>query len=373
MSSTLTWIHVGDLHLDEDDGWASFGHLRTIVDEVNEHVGSSADFLFLPGDNANHGTPEQYRRMIDALGPLELPWRIIPGDHDFEPGDLTAYRAAVPADNRPDAEILAGHRCIFLDIVSAGAGGPDFRLTMRDRNRIAEQLAQAAAAGEVPVVFMHAYPGDLAVDGDAVARTFIDGGVAVVDTGHTHYSEVLNDGSVVYAATRSTGQIEEGGGRPGFSIVCVHDRVPSWRFREVGRAWPHVQIVAPCDLRLVTRPADPRQVPRPGVITISTKLFGGAPDAAMRVRVDDAGDEEMWHIRDLWSAKVRIDKPGLHRIEVTCGEARDRIELLVRDELAIPKRRLPLSPGQDCHAIGAWPEAGIEGTQLGPNKNGCGW
>ncbi len=55
-----------------------------------------ADFVFVPGDNANHGTPEQYARMIDALAPLSLPWRIIPGDHDFEPGDLVNYEPRFP-------------------------------------------------------------------------------------------------------------------------------------------------------------------------------------------------------------------------------------------------------------------------------------
>ena len=370
MSGTLTWVHVGDLHLDEGDGWTSLDRLQTIVAEVNARIGRDADFVFLPGDNANHGTPEQYRRMLAALRPLDIAWRIIPGDHDIEPGDLSAYLAAVPAKNRPESEVVSGHRCLYLDIVSAGAGGPDFRLTMHDRNRIAEELARAEAEGQVPLVFMHAYPGDLAADGDAVARAFIDGDVAFVDTGHTHYNELLNDGRVIYGATRSTGEIEEGGGRPGYTVVCVHDRVASWRFRELGSGWPHVQIVAPCDVRLVTRPADPRQVPRPGAIGITAKLFGAGDDPVVTVRVDDGPATGMRLADGLWYAEVSIETQGLHRIAVTSGTASDVIDLLVRPATAIPKRRLPVAPGQDCHAIGAWRIAGIEGTQLGPNKNG---
>lgn len=34
--------------------------------------------------------------------------------------------------------------------------------------------------------------------------------VRLVEMDHTHYNELSNDGRIVYAATRSTGQIEEG-------------------------------------------------------------------------------------------------------------------------------------------------------------------
>ena len=373
MSGGICWVHVGDLHLDADDGWESLDRLRAVVAQVNARIGEAADFVFLPGDNANHGTPEQYARMLDALAPLSRPWRIIPGDHDFEPGDLTAYDAAIPSANRPETEVIAGHRCLFLDIVSAGAGGPDFRLTMHDRNRLAEELARARAAGQVPLVFMHAYPGDLAADGETIARQFIDGEVAFVDTGHTHYNELLNDGRVIYGATRSTGQIEEDGGAAGFAIVHVQDRVVSWRFRRLDAPWPHVQIVAPGDVRLITRPTDPHQVPRPGPVTITARLFGADADAVPMVAADGGAATAMTRGEDgSWHAAVTLDA-GLHAVEVVCGDGRDRIDCLVRGMDAIPKRRLPVAPGEDCHAIGPWPIAGIDGARLGPNKNGCGW
>jgi hypothetical protein len=217
---------------------------------------------------------------------------------------------------------------------------------------------------------MHAYPGDLAADGETIARTFADARVAFVDTGHTHYSELLNDGRVIYGATRSTGQIEEGGGRPGFSLVTVHGRVPSWRFKELGGGWPFVQIVAPADLRLVTRPADPQQVPRPGEVEIVAKLFGhrGEP---VRMTIDDSPDVPMSAVpgTPMWRAPARL-ATGVHHVTVASGPDRDTIKLLVRPHDGIPRRGLPIAPGCDIHAIGAWPERGIEGTQLGPNKNG---
>jgi hypothetical protein len=373
MTRSITWVHIGDLHMDEADGWESRDRLKAIVAEINGQIGDAADFVFLPGDNANHATPEQYRAITDALAPLQLPWRVIPGDHDFELGDLENYAAAFPEANRPEAEVIAGYRCIFLDIISAGAGGPDFRLTTHHRNRLLEELARAEAERQTPLVFMHAYPGDLAADGDMIAQVFADARVAFVDTGHTHYSELLNDGRVIYGATRSTGQIEEGGGRPGFSLVTVHGGVPSWRFKETGSDWPFVQIVAPADIRMVTRPADPQQVPRPGEVAIVVKLFGQANGAVM-LSVDGGDTIGMEGIRGtaLWRATIPLDA-GIHKVTVESGADSDTIKLLVRAEDDIPRRGVPVAPGRDIHSIGAWPEHGIEGTQLGPNKNGMRW
>jgi Icc protein len=368
----ISWVHIGDLHLEDADGWESLDRLRAIVAQIETRLRDRVDFVYLPGDNANHGTPDQYRAMVDALADLTVPWRVIPGDHDFEPGDLDAYQAVIPEANRPEQEVIAGHRCVFLDVVSAGAGGPDFRLTMHDRNRIAEELARAQGQGQTPLVFMHAYPGDLAADGEAIARTFIDGGVALVDTGHTHYNELLNDGRVIYGATRSTGQIEEDEGRAGFAIVSIYDGVPSWRFRTLDAAWPHVQIVAPCDRRLVVRPADTVQVPRPGEVTIVARVDGGENDAAVTLEYCDDRVAMTREADGLWRGDVVLTA-GLHTLSVTSAGAADTIDLLVRDVDAIPKRRLAIAPGQDCHAIGSWPIAGIDGAQLGPNKNGRAW
>lgn len=111
MTASISWVHVGDLHMDEADGWRSRDRLQSIVAELNDHVGEAADFVFLPGDNANHATPGRYRAITDALAPLRLPYRVIPGDHDFEPGNLGNYEAAFPETTRPESEIIAGHRC----------------------------------------------------------------------------------------------------------------------------------------------------------------------------------------------------------------------------------------------------------------------
>jgi hypothetical protein len=373
MNQSICWAHIGDLHMDEADGFQSRARLDAIVSEINDNLSTQANFVYLPGDNANHGTKEQYDQILDGLVPLRTPWRMIPGDHDFEPGDLSIYRAAIPEANRPEAETIAGHRLIFLDLVSAGAGGPDFRLSAHHRHRLLREIAGARTKQLIPLVFMHAYPEDLSVDGDAVARAIAEGGVPFVDTGHTHYNELLNDGRTIYAATRSTGQIEEGDGRPGFSIVCVHKGVPSWRFKPLWGEWPFVQIVSPCDIRLITDPSNERHVPRPGYIRVVARRFGSSREPMVARVAGQAQREMVEDSQGLWRASIALAKPGLHRVTVNCGEASDVIEVLARDVDATPKRGLPVALGHTAHAIGAWPQAGLFGTQLGPNRNGCDW
>lgn len=373
MSGTISWVHVGDLHADAADGWAGITRLERIVAELAA-VREGIDFVFLPGDNANHAEPDQYRRIMAALAPLALPVLTIPGDHDFEDGTLAAFRDGTPEPMRPFARTIAGHRCLFLDIVSAGAGGPDFRIGAGQRRRLDDALAEADLRGETPLVFMHAFPSDLADGGEDLATMFAEAGVGFVDTGHTHYNALLNDGRVVYGATRSTAQIEEEDGTPGYSIVSVHHRVPSWTFRPIGMPFPHVQILSPADLRLVTRPHDPRHVPSPGPVEIVARVLGPTTEAPL---VEVAGTAQaMTRIPALpstWRAEVVVAEPGLHPLTVRCGDAMDRIEMLVRAKEDRPKRGRPVAPGHAVHSIGAWPSRNIWGTHLGPNANGCGW
>ncbi|WP_230480678.1 metallophosphoesterase family protein [Sphingomonas sp. Leaf21] len=377
MTATITWAHIGDLHADEADGWQGIERLERIVADLRK-LGDGIDFVFLPGDNANHATPEQYRRIMATLAPLSLPVFVIPGDHDFEDGTLQAYRAGIPEDMRPFDRIIADHRCLFLDIVSAGSGGPDFRIPAGQHRRLRDALAEADDAGMTSLVFMHAFPSDLTEGGTALATAFADARVAFVDTGHTHYNELLNDGEVVYGATRSTAQIEEDGGAPGYSLVSVHDTVPSWTFRtlaEADRAAPHVQILSPADVRLATRKGDVRHIPAPGSVNVIARVLGNeAPSPVLHIEDRQIAMQPVPDVPATWQADVAVEKPGLHTLSVRSGDAVDTIEMLVRGlGKDRPKSARRTAPGDAVHAIGAWTSRGINGARLGPNANGCGW
>lgn len=376
----LTWIHVGDLHASDEDGYESLSHLSAVVDDINARMRHGVDFAFLPGDNANHATAEQYARIRAVLEGMPLPLHAIPGDHDFEDGDLVAFHEGLDADPLPRRVAINGRACLFLDVVSAGAGGPDFRLGDAQHAWLANELTQAKASGAAPLVFMHAYPGDLAEGGEAVARLFAEAGVAFVDTGHTHYNELLNDGAVLYGATRSTGQIEEDDGAPGYTVVNIDEGVVSWRFCRLRDPRPFVMITQPADGRLVTDPASRQVVAASGAMHIRAKVFGedirsvtaslpGGPTVAMS---PVAGEPCVWEAHVQGSAVeteaditvVATDRHG------AVGD--DTIQALTAAE-ATRRERQDAALGSDAHAVEAWPAHGILGSQLGPNKNGRHW
>lgn len=371
-SAGVRWLHFGDLHASDEDGWESIARLSHIVGEIEANVPAGAlNFVFLPGDNANHGEPEQYRRVAEALAPLNLPIHVIPGDHDFEPGDLDAFRTLAGAIDRPRSIAYGDRRALFLDIVSAGAGGPDFRLADDHLDWLTAQLKAASNAGEGrPIVFMHAFPGDLSAGGEAMATLFAEAGVAFVDTGHTHYNEVLNDGAVIYAATRSTGQVEEG--LFGFSIAAVDGEWASWRFKAANLSWPFVMITSPADERLCVNAASLDQTDG---LTVRALVLGLVV-RRVEVQVDEGEPVSMAPVRGevgMWSGRVAALSEGRHSIRVVAeglegAGGDDRIAF----RLPLPKRQAAVL-GTHASSIGAWPEHGLLATRLGPNANGRKW
>ncbi|GGD92292.1 hypothetical protein GCM10011390_08760 [Aureimonas endophytica] len=370
------WIQFGDLHACEGDGWESLELFARLVEEANRLRPGAVDFAVLPGDNANHATEEQFHRIAAVAGRLALPLHVLPGDHDFEAGSLDTFRALLAPAPLPRLEHIAGARCLFLDIVSAGSGGPDFRLGARQMAWLRRQLAEDP--GDAPtLVFMHAFPCDLTEGGDSVARAFAEAGVAYVGTGHTHYNDLLNDGAVIYGATRSTGEIEEAGGA-GFSLSALDGDVLSWRFKALDAPWPFVLVTSPADHRLATDIQSRTQIPEEG-FEVRARVFAADPPRHVEARLGDAPPRRMTSEDGLrWTARFDGVADGLHRLAVTAigtdGQAdTDRIEVLVRRGRERPKRRPIVAPGHDVHSVRAWPEHGIPGGQLGPNRNGGKW
>lgn len=360
----LTFVHIGDLHLTEA-GLQNHLDLRRIVDDLNRNARGRIDFVFLPGDNADDGTAEQFRIVHDELSRLGVPWHVIPGDHDFKPGSLDNFYSVLGARELPYVTEAAGCRCIFLDVVSRGSGGPDFRLGSAGTSWLREQLDQAHKDRTTAVVFMHAYPADLGDEAEELAALFDESPVALVDMGHTHYNELANDGRTIYAATRSTGQIEEG--ETGFSFVAIDRGAVSWRFKTLGSSWPLVMITSPADRRLMTAQLQTTDAD----CTIRASAFGDVPITEAAFRIDD-GEWRPMRGGDggLFSATTVV--PDRFRLSVRVTDTNwyqdiDTIEVSRRP--AIGRK----STGSDAGSIGAWPERHLLGTQLGPNRNGKKW
>ena len=364
----LAFVHIGDLHLTRA-GERNYVDLLAIVAQIEMECTDAIDFVVLPGDNADNGLPAQYALAAIALKMLGKPVHAIPGDHDMEPGGLDAFYAGLNADPLPRSLRVRGVRCLFLDVCGSGSGGPDFRIGHKQMSWIERELEDAHRRGETAVVFMHAYPADLkgAGETETLNALLASHDVALVDMGHTHYNELANDGRTIFAATRSTGQIEEG--PVGYTVATLDDGVVSWRFKTLDEAFPFVMITSPADHRLIRRSA--QRVDESA--DVRAIVLGNRPIKSVACKIGEgswapmvcAADERIWTARmpipadRLASLTVKADDvdgcPGQHTISIATS-AYD-----------LPTRT---ADGSDASRIEVWPENGIFGTQLGPNRNG---
>ena len=234
------------------------------------------------------------------------------------------------------------------------------------------ELKSATQEKQPRVVFMHAYPADFKADGEAVKQLLTQYQVTLVDMGHTHYNELSNDGTTIFATTRSTGQIEEG--PVGFSIVSLNRGVVSWRFKPLRSRWPFTMIIAPADHRLVTEVKRPEHVV-PDEFKVMARVWGESRVTGCRCRINEGGWMSMHRGTRASDWELVCQAPSQQltlSVEATDASGSSDTDTIV---VATPEYRPPhrAADGSDADAIGAWPERHLLGTRLGPNRNGRHW
>jgi Icc protein len=364
----LAFVHIGDLHL-TDAKQRNFLDFLAIVAQIEIECARVVSFVVLPGDNADNGLPSQYALAATALKMLSVPVYAIPGDHDMEQGGLDAFYAGLQARALPMALTVRGSRCLFLDFSGPGGGGPDFRLGTDQISWLGRELEGARQRDETSLLFMHSYPDDLKGEGETEAlNRLIDAhDVALVDMGHTHYNELANDGRTIFAATRSTGQIEEG--PVGYSIATLDSGIVSWRFKPLDDPFPFVVIIAPADHRLMR---DPSQAVD-GSCEVRALVFGRRQIRRVECRAEDGDWTLMTCSPDgrLWTGHLPLPADRLATITVQAVDETGRPgQHSIRAAMKGYARQMRARNGSDAASIGAWPENGVFATQLGPNRNG---
>jgi 3',5'-cyclic AMP phosphodiesterase CpdA len=215
MNETISWIHFGDLHI-SNEGEQNQTDFLHLIAEANRYLRSDIVFCLLPGDNADDAEADQYDVVEKAISLCEFAVEAIPGDHDKAGGSLDLFRNCFPAPLPRSLSRGIAH-FVFLNSVSHWQP-PQFGLGAEQMEWLRDDLAAAHRSGQSIIVFMHAYPSEHEAAGE-LATLFRERGVSLVEMGHTHYNELANDGRTLYAATRSTGQIEEG--PVGFSVTTL--------------------------------------------------------------------------------------------------------------------------------------------------------
>jgi 3',5'-cyclic AMP phosphodiesterase CpdA len=368
LSRTVSWIHIGDTHLTRP-GEQNEIDLGRIVDEINAiYANGGVDFVYVPGDIADDGSSAAYELFRSHLDRLKLPWFGIVGDHDVHEKSFSNFQRYI-ASQLYSAFSIGDYR--FLRLNAFSIPRPDaFLFDQAQLAWLEAELKQCQANGAQAILFLHCYPSDLKHGGHELAALLQQCPVLLVDMGHTHYNEISNDGDVLYTATRSTGQIEEG--PVGYSVTTLdHNRV-SWHFVELGSP-SLISITSPSDERLTTSRTGCED--HSSSLTIRAKIWSLNPVQSAMAQI--AGHTVPLHPEDgaLWSGTMEIAglEDGSHALEVIAiiPDART-----TTSSIRIHKGRLNAPPREEVdqqNAIGEWKERGILGTQLGPNKNGRKW
>ena len=363
----LVYVHLGDLHI-TDAKARNYQDLLAMLAQLEVEGAGQLDFIYVPGDVADNGQPAQYRLVAAALRLASVPVHLITGDHDMEPGSLANFYAVPAATALPKALTVRGVRCLFLDVCGPGTGGPDFRLGAAQLAWLHEELTQVPTGTEI-ALFMHTYPADLV---DATERVQLlallaQHRVALLDMGHTHYNELANDGTTIYAATRSTGQIEEG--PVGYSLTSLDQGIVSWRFKPLDGGFPFVLITAPADYRLLRHAGQAvgaQFVIRAVVLganAVAEVHYQLANGPWLPMQPDAAG---------VWQATATCPAGAMLPLPLTV-QARDATGRPGRHQVQVAPAPYQPPPrpgaGSDAASLGAWEDNGILGTQLGPNRN----
>jgi Icc protein len=228
-TGVVSWVHFGDLHM-TTRAEQNYRDLLLLVDEVNRVMSGSLNFAYFPGDNADHGSAEEYELVSEARDLLRLPSFAIVGDHDVHLKSHDNFLKYMMPQAYYSFEIGT---CRFFALDSFVFDDPRvFDVSEVQLEWLAHELTLASVARKYCVVLVHCYPSELGKSAEALQKLLRRHDVCLVDMGHTHYNEIAHDGRTLYTATRSTGQIEEG--PVGFSIANIDRGAVSWRFKALG-------------------------------------------------------------------------------------------------------------------------------------------
>jgi 3',5'-cyclic-AMP phosphodiesterase len=367
----ISWVHIGDLHMTKA-GEQNDLDLISIVDEINRAFAVSLSFVYIPGDVADDGSVSAYTVVREALDCLQVPWCSIIGDHDVHEKSFNNYLAFMARAKHYSFQV-GTVRFLALNAFDVPDPG-SFCLLDEQLDWLEQELQQAEQEQQAVVLLLHYYPTDLKQGGDRLRKLVEGPSVRLIDMGHTHYNELANDGRTLYTATRSTGQIEEG--PVGFSVTNIDGQVVSWKFLALDEL-PAVMITSPADERFFTDAALEGHIADDRIL-VRAKAWANA-DIKSAVTTLEGHTTPMSQISqsNVWQVELErgalID--GVYKLTVAIADqngqtAEDSIRLVLgASAYQSPER----SERDHNNAIEAWPQRGLLGTQLGPNKNGRKW
>lgn len=153
-------IHITDPHVRPKGetiyGIDSAARLQAVIADVNMRH-ADADLVAITGDLTHHGEPDAYSRVVELLGDLRIPYRLMLGNHDRRPAFREAFKNH-PIDENGfvqstiDAPGRIG-RLLFLDTHEEGRIGGHMCA-----QRLAWFKARLAEAQDRPAIIFQHHP-----------------------------------------------------------------------------------------------------------------------------------------------------------------------------------------------------------------------
>jgi hypothetical protein len=246
-SSEVVFVIPGDLHLTQP-GMKQLRTAHWMVDEVNDYI--RPDFVQFIGDNVQNAAEAEFQLFRGICARLAVPHFALVGDHDVHNDpEASRFRTAVGAPY--GAFTFGTYRFIRLNTLEHWPLG----LSAEQVRWFRGEVDAALARDERVVVLQHHYPFKVF---EEFAGPGIDDWREIVQTrritaifsGHTHYSQIANDGRNVMITTRSIGDPE--GGPPGFIIAYLRGDDLAVTYRSIEDRGPVVLITHPRRLLLAT-------------------------------------------------------------------------------------------------------------------------
>jgi 3',5'-cyclic AMP phosphodiesterase CpdA len=159
-------IQISDLHF-VPPGMLLYGldpraRLEAAIADINEHHGD-AELCLFTGDLADRGTPEAYDALRETLAELQVPFRLMIGNHDSRSNFQSAFPEA-PRDEHGFVQTVVATGAgdiILLDTNEPGTHAG--RFCAQRQAWLKARLAETA--GQPICIFMHHPPLDIGIPG----------------------------------------------------------------------------------------------------------------------------------------------------------------------------------------------------------------
>jgi Icc protein len=125
---TVRLAQITDLHAGA--GWGSRDPLDTLADVIDaiHALPQPPDAVFVTGDLVNDGSDAQYAVLEPVLGQLELPFSVLPGNHDDRAGLRRHFDVGGDGDGHDPVQYVVWAdplRVVMLDTTIPGQPGGD--------------------------------------------------------------------------------------------------------------------------------------------------------------------------------------------------------------------------------------------------------